>query len=116
MYIFLAVQHERGPRKPKLQKDGTTQALVGSSHPNSNNNNSNMASLTSSVTGLHAQHGHGVHSAGLHIGHHPLHHQHSPRGKPAEKTSGKPQRLLLQTLLLHIKEQPTIVYVLIKKM
>ena len=78
LYIFLAVQHERGPRKPKLQKDGTTQALVGSSHPNSNNNNSNMASLTGSVTGLHAQHVHGVHGAGLHIGHHPLHHHHHP--------------------------------------
>ena len=49
------MQHERGPRKPKLQKDGTT-PLVGSSHPSSNNNNSAMASLTGSVTGLHPPH------------------------------------------------------------
>lgn len=54
-FLFSAVQHERGPRKPKLQKDGTT-PLVGSSHPSSNNNSAAMASLTGSVTGLHPPH------------------------------------------------------------
>ena len=58
-----AVQHERGPRKPKLQKDGTP---IQSIHHHSNNNNNNVSSH-------------------IHHVHHPLHPHphllHTPHGQ-----------------------------------
>ena len=63
-----AVQHERGPRKPKLQKDGTP---LQSHLSGANNNNNNVAS--------HVHHHHHPLQAHPHLLHTPHHPPHPPK-------------------------------------